>query len=94
MGTWGVSGSLRSSSHFTLCLLITRLISDPSLQEDPKINPLPSLLPCSDSGVILKAAAALSAALLNLLLENRLRVPKHGQGPLWAEGKCDWRVSY
>lgn len=36
--------SLKSSSHFTPGLLIARLISDPSLQEDPKINPLRSSL--------------------------------------------------
>lgn len=82
MGTWGVSGSLRSSTHFTLCLLITRLILDHRLQEDQKINALSSLFPCSDPGVILKAAVAIPAALLNLLLENRLQVPKHAQGPL------------
>lgn len=31
--------SLESSSHFTPGLLIARLISDPSHQEGPQINP-------------------------------------------------------
>lgn len=75
----GVRGSLRSHSHCAPCLLITRLISDPSLQEDPKINPLPSLLPLSSSGVILKVAGP-QVLWLSLLWKNRLWVPKQAQG--------------
>lgn len=86
-------GSLRSHSHFTPCLLITRLISDPSLQEDPKINPLPSLLPLCSSGVILKVAAS-RVLWLSLLLKTRLR---QAQGSVWGQpypaGSCDWRGS-
>lgn len=35
-------GNLKLRGHFTPCLVTARLILDPRLQQDPKINPLQS----------------------------------------------------